>query len=579
MPEKPLKRTRRRPRKSNAVKKLKFFALGGLGEIGKNMYVFEFGEDIIVVDSGLMFPDEEMLGIDFVIPDISYLVENRQRIRGILLTHGHEDHIGALPFVLPKLDVPVYGTRLTLGLVQNKLKETVPDYNGNFVEIKAGNEVQLGVFSIRFVAVCHSIPDAVGLVISTPLGLIVHTGDFKLDPTPIDGRLTDYAAFAEAGRDGVLLMLSDSTNAERKGFTPSEFLIGGTLDRIFRLHRNKRIVIATFASNLHRVQQVVDAAGRFNRKVAFVGRSMVTNVELARDLNYLSADDKMLIPATDVYKYAPNQVVVMTTGSQGEPFSGLVLMSKGEHRQIQLGEKDVVAIFASPIPGNEKLVSNTINRLFACGCDVIYEGEKEIHVSGHAARDELRLMLNLVKPRYFVPVHGEYRHLVRHAQLAQEIGVPTKNTFVMQNGDVLLVTDKRAQVKGRIPSGRIMVDGVAMGELEGSIMKERHELAEDGLVVISVVVDGGLHLVSEPRIESRGFIHMEDASTLHEELLSTVKRVFDHFAQKKKEVEVTMLALRMKSCVKDVIRRRYANAKPMILPIITKIEGTEIHES
>lgn len=579
MPEKPLKRTRCRPRKSNAVKKLKFFALGGLGEIGKNMYVFEFGEDIIVVDSGLMFPDEEMLGIDFVIPDISYLVENRQRIRGILLTHGHEDHIGALPFVLPKLDVPVYGTRLTLGLVQNKLKETVPDYNGNFVEIKAGNEVQLGVFSIRFVAVCHSIPDAVGLVISTPLGLIVHTGDFKLDPTPIDGRLTDYAAFAEAGRDGVLLMLSDSTNAERKGFTPSEFLIGGTLDRIFRLHRNKRIVIATFASNLHRVQQVVDAAGRFNRKVAFVGRSMVTNVELARDLNYLSADDKMLIPATDVYKYAPNQVVVMTTGSQGEPFSGLVLMSKGEHRQIQLGEKDVVAIFASPIPGNEKLVSNTINRLFACGCDVIYEGEKEIHVSGHAARDELRLMLNLVKPRYFVPVHGEYRHLVRHAQLAQEIGVPTKNTFVMQNGDVLLVTDKRAQVKGRIPSGRIMVDGVAMGELEGSIMKERHELAEDGLVVISVVVDGGLHLVSEPRIESRGFIHMEDASTLHEELLSTVKRVFDHFAQKKKEVEVTMLALRMKSRVKDVIRRRYANAKPMILPIITKIEGTEIHES
>lgn len=566
------KKVRRRPRKQKKSVQLKVFALGGLGEIGKNMYVFQYGDDILVVDAGLMFPDEEMLGIDFVIPDISYLEENREKIKGIIITHGHEDHIGALPFVLPRLNVPVYGTRLTLGMVRHKLQEAVPDYNANFVEVKAGEEAGLGSFNVQFVSVCHSIPDGVGLVIQTPQGCIVHTGDFKLDPTPIDGRLTDYAAFAEAGKKGVLLMLSDSTNAEKKGFTSSEFIIGGTLDRIFRLHRNKRIIIAAFASNLHRVQQVVDAASRFNRKVAFVGRSMINYVALARELGYLSADDKMIIPAADVYKYAPNQVIVMTTGSQGEPFSGLVLMSKGEHKQIELSARDVVAIFASPVPGNEKLVSSTINRLFACGCEVIYEGDKEIHVSGHAARDELRLMINLVRPKYFVPIHGEYRHLVRHTQIAQEMGISPKNTFVLQNGDVLAISGTRAQVREHVAAGRIMVDGVAMGELEGSIMKERHELAEDGFIVVSAVVDKYLNLLSIPYIESRGFIHIEDASSLHEDLLAAIKRVFEHFAKRKRAVEKDVLELRVKSRVRDVVRRRYVHARPMILPIITMVE-------
>lgn len=568
------KKTRRRPRRQRKSNNLKVFALGGLGEIGKNMYVFQYKDDIIVVDAGLMFPDEEMLGIDFVIPDTSYLEEHRENIKGIIITHGHEDHIGALPFILPRLDVPVYGTRLTLGMVRHKLRETASGYAEKFVEVETGAQVTLGAFTVQFVSVCHSIPDGVGLVIQTPLGTIVHTGDFKLDPTPIDGRLTDYAAFADAGEKGVLLMLSDSTNAEKKGFTSSEFLIGGTLDKVFRLHRNKRIIIAAFASNLHRVQQVADVASRFNRKIAFIGRSMINYVDLARELGYLSIDEKLIIPASDVYQYAPNQVVVMTTGSQGEPFSGLVLMSKGEHKQIQLGTKDVVAIFATPIPGNEKLVSSTINRLFACGCEVIYEGDKEIHVSGHAARDELRLMINLVKPKYFIPIHGEYRHLVRHAQLAVEMGIPSKHTFVMQNGDVLTVSEHKAQVRDHVTVGRIMVDGVAMGELEGSIMKERRELAEDGLIVVSVVADVNYNLLSEPCIESRGFLHMEDASSLHKDLLSSVKKVFEHFAKKNKVIDQDTIALRVKSRVRETIRRRYEHSRPMILPIITIVEET-----
>lgn len=561
--------------RKNAQESLRFISLGGLGEIGKNMYLIEYGDEILVIDSGLKFPDEEMLGIDFVIPDISYLAENKSRIVGAIITHGHEDHTGALAFVLPKLDIPIYATKLTLAMIEHKLREAAPSYVVKANEVRAGDSITLGNFFIRFMAVCHSIPDGVGIAVKTPLGTVVHTGDFKLDPTPIDGRLTDYGMFADIGREGVLLMLSDSTNVERKGFTPSERVLGGTLERIFRLHRNRRIVIATFASNLHRVQQVADVASRFNRKIAFIGRSMTGNVELAQELEYLDIDPKMIVPMEEIERTAPNQLVVMTTGSQGEPFSGLVLMSKGEHRQISLGERDLVALFATPIPGNEKLVSSTINRLFARGCEVMYESDKEVHVSGHASREELKLMLNLVRPKYFVPIHGEYRHLVRHAQLAEEVGVPARNTFVMHIGDVLTITEKKAQVRDRVQAGGILVDGIAFGELEGSILKERRELAEDGVIALSATLDESGALVADPVVESRGFLHMEDAETLRSEIVAAVRQGVAEM-RALGGLQSDALSQKVKMKVRDVIRR-YSRSRPVIMAMVSspRDEGSE----
>ena len=548
---------------------LRFIPLGGLGEIGKNMFVLEYGDDILVVDCGLMFPDEQMLGIDFVIPDITYLQDNKSRIKGIIITHGHEDHIGALPFVLPKLDVPVYGTRLTMGMVKKKMDDSASGYSPDMREVVTGETVSIGLFSVKFFAVCHSIPDGVGLRIETPLGLVMHTGDIKLDPTPIDGRLTDYAVFAEAGEKGVLLMLSDSTNVERKGFTPSEKIVGATVDNLFRLNRTRRIIVAAFASNLHRVQQVINTAARFNRKIAFLGRSMVANVELAKDLGYLDVDDRMVISPGEAENLPPNKVVVMTTGSQGEPFSGLVLMSMGQHKHINLGPKDLVAVFATPIPGNERLVSNTINRLFACGCDVVYEKDREIHVSGHASREELKMLLNMVRPKYFVPVHGEYRHLVRHSQLAQEVGIPARDTFVLEKGDVLSITKRQARVQSRVQAGGILVDGIALGELEGSAMSERRDLSEDGMVAISICINQKGSLIAEPMFESKGFIHMEEASVLKSEMTAMVKKVTREFSNKK-TYDLDTLKNRLRTGGREVIRK-YSTSKPIIIPLITII--------
>jgi ribonuclease J len=531
------------------------------------MYALEYSDAIVVVDCGLMFPDDEMLGIDFVIPDVTYLEENREKVLGILVTHGHEDHIGGLPFILPKLRVPLYGTKLTLGMAGNKLTEWDPAFKPDYREIKAGDEVSMGPFTVRFMAVCHSIPDGVGLAIETPVGTIIHTGDFKLDPTPIDGRLTDYAAFSREGEKGVLLLLSDSTNVERDGFTPSEHILASTLDRIFRQYRSKRVVIATFASNIHRVQQVIDAAARFKRKVAFIGRSMVKNVDMALELGYLYADPQMIVDMEDVRSVPPRSLVVMTTGSQGEPFSGLVLMSRGEHRMITLGEKDVVAVFASPVPGNEKMVSNTINRLFACGCEVVYEKDRDVHVSGHASREELRLMFNMVRPKYFVPIHGEYRHLVRHAQLAQEMGLPAKNTFVMDNGDVLLFDGRRASVKDHVQAGGIMVDGVALGELHGSILKERRELSEEGVVMASLTVSSRGELMAPPIFESRGFLHLEDAAKLKGELRSGVEKVVLEMGERSVS-EPKRLEAKLKGRMREVLRR-YGRNRPILLTLVT----------
>ncbi|MCF0247155.1 MAG: ribonuclease J, partial [Synergistes sp.] len=399
-------------RRRAAGKNLFVCPLGGMGEIGKNLTVFGCGDDYIVVDCGLKFPEEDMLGIDFVIPDVEFLIENKSKIRAIFITHGHEDHIGALPLVLPRLNVPVYCSRLAGGLIKNKMVDARGDYEPDLRFVEPGTIVSAGCFEVEFLQVCHSIPAANALAIYTPAGVVVHSGDFKFDPTPVDGNRSDYSAFARLGDEGVLLLMSDSTNVERPGSTPSEKVIGQTFERIFRLYKDRRIVVATFASNLNRAQMIFSIASRFNRKVVLIGRSMIANVELAAELGYIDVPEGMIISPEEAEQLPENRVTVLTTGSQGEPFSGLVLMSRGTHPRLKLGAKDLVVISATPIPGNEKLVSQTVNRLFACGAEVIYERDEKIHVSGHASRDELMLMLSLIRPKFFVPCHGEYRHLV-----------------------------------------------------------------------------------------------------------------------------------------------------------------------
>ncbi len=570
-------RPRRRSRASAAGREknasLKFIPLGGLGEIGKNMYAVEYGDDIIVVDCGLMFPDQELPGIDYIVPDISYLEANREKVLGIIITHGHEDHTGALPFVLPRLNVPLYGTRLTLGLIGNKLKEDQPTLKTHMNEVKAGDVIRIGPFSIRFIAVSHSIPDAVALSIETPLGRIVHTGDFKLDSTPIDGRVTDYGAFAEEGDKGVLLLASDSTNAERKGFTPSERIISGTLEQLYRNYRTRRIIISSFASNVHRIQQVVDGAMRFNRKIAFLGRSMVRNVELARELGYLKIDKKMMVPIEDIGKVPDNQLVILTTGSQGEPFSGLVMMSRGEHRQVSLGDHDAVFLLASVIPGNEKLVNNTINRLFALGCEVVYEQDRQTHVSGHASSEELKIILNLVRPQYFVPIHGEYRHLVRHSQLAQEVGIPGRNVFVMGNGDVLSFSNgAKPRLKDHVQSGAVLVDGNAVGGLKSTVMKERRDLAEDGVLVIAAALDSRGGLMAPLALETQGVFISDDRKRVFDEIRAAAERVLKEFAGAP-NIDAEAVARGIRSRVRDVLRRR-SSSYAVVLPIVS-IAGRE----
>ncbi len=552
---------------SKTAPALKFIPLGGMGEIGKNMYVLEYGDDMIVIDSGLMFPNEDMLGIDFVIPDTSYLDENRDKIRGILLTHGHEDHIGALSFVLPKYDVPLYGTRLTLGMVGQKLAESNPRYKPKMMEVQAGDTIKLGAFSVTFIAVCHSIPDAVAMAVETPLGTVIHTGDYKLDPTPVDGRGTDYASFAELGRKGVLLLCADSTNAEREGFTKSERTLVGPLDRLLRTYRNRRVVISAFASNLNRVQLVLDAAARFNRKVAFAGRSMVSNVELALRLGYLSAEPGVIIPLSEIDSLQPARLIVMTTGSQGEPFSGLVLMSRGEHHRVRLGPKDVVALFANPIPGNEKTVSSTINQLFELGCEVLYEKEQGLHVSGHASREEMKMLLDMIKPRYFVPVHGEYRMQVRHGQLAEAVGVAPNNIFLMENGEVLTITAQGAHCSGRVTAGAVLVDGLALGATEGSLLQERQDLAESGVMVVSLILNGRGQLACDPLFESYGQIHLEDAEAMRREFIDVVRRTVNRGGADSDEMLKRQISLRCKELL-----RKHIRSSSCVIPVISRIE-------
>ena len=543
--------------------------LGGMGEIGKNLTVFRCGDDFIIVDCGLKFPEEDMLGIDFVIPDIEYLIENKSKIKAIFITHGHEDHIGALPFVLPRLDVPVYCSRLAGGLIENKMVDARTGYAPDYRYVCPGDRVTAGCFEVEFIQLCHSIPDAFALAIHTPLGVIVHTGDFKFDPTPADGNRPDYSTLARLGDEGVLLLMSDSTNVERPGSTPSEKVIGQTFERFFRLYKDRRIVIATFASNLNRTQMILATAARFNRKAVLVGRSMTANVELAAQLGYLDVPEGLIVSAQEAEHMPDNHVVVLTTGSQGEPFSGLVLMSRGAHRQVKLGPKDLVIISATPIPGNEKLVSQTVNRLFACGAEVIYEREEKIHVSGHASRDELMLMFSLTRPKFFVPCHGEYRHLVRHAQLAREMGVAAKNVFILQNGDHLRFSGRRAEMIGRVQAGPVLIDGVVLGEFEGSILRERREMAENGLVVVSVVLDGAMRPAAPVQIQTRGSVYSADDGSTFGELESAVLTAVAQFARTPGAKRET-LPTEIRKRIREVFSKSSRNY-PTIIPLITYI--------
>ena len=548
--------------------KVQIIPLGGLGEIGKNMTVFRYGDDIILIDAGLMFPEDDMLGIDLVIPDISYLLENKDKVKAIFLTHGHEDHIGALPYVLKQLEVPVYGTALTLGILQGRLRENgVSDEN--LITIKPGDKIGAGAFNLEFIRVNHSIPDAVSIVIKTPIGTIIHTGDFKFDQTPVDGQVTQFNKFAEFGDAGVLALLADSTNAERPGFTQSEKMVGQTFDDEFRYARN-RIIVATFSSNVHRIQQVVDSAVKYKRKVAVIGRSMINVVNIAMELGYLNIPDGVLIDIDETSNYTADQIVIITTGSQGEPMSALTRMAMNDHKKVGIMPGDTVIISATPIPGNEKLVSRTINHLYKLGADVIYEKSNGVHVSGHASQEEIKLMHNLVRPKYFIPVHGEYRHLIKHANIAKDLGMPKENIVIAENGSVIELSKDGINVAGKIQSGKVLVDGLGVGDVGNIVLRDRRLLSQDGIMIVVVTIDHETYqVVSGPDIVSRGFVYVREAEDLMEEAREKVLSALDR-CETNGVTEWSMI----KSAIRDSLGRFLydrTRRRPMILPIIMEI--------
>lgn len=547
--------------------KLKVIPLGGLDEIGKNLTVFEYGNDIIIVDAGLSFPEDEMLGVDVVIPDFSYLRKNFEKIRGIFVTHGHEDHIGAIPYLLKEVNVPVYGTKLTLGLIDVKLKEHKLNKVKTHVK-KPGDVIKIGGFAIELIKVSHSIPDAVSFAIKTPVATVVHTGDFKVDFTPIDGERIDLARFAQLGSEGVDLLLADSTNVTRPGYTMSESTVGETFEEIFR-HAESRIIIASFASNVHRIQQIINAAHMNGRKVTFSGRSMVNVSQVAMELGYLKIPEGLVIDVRDVGRYPENEICIVTTGSQGEPMSALARMSKSEHRQLQILKGDLVILSASPIPGNEKSVTKVINNLMKRGANVIYESLADVHVSGHAKREELKMIHSLVKPKNFMPVHGDYSFLRAHGELAAEMGLSEKNIFVMENGNVLELTKKGARLGKPVSSGRVMIDGLGVGDVGNIVLRDRKRLSEDGLIIVVMTLDKETgKLISGPDIVSRGFVYVRES----EELMRGAKEVIDKALVKLMEREVREWST-IKNEVKDNLKDYlYQNTKrnPMILPIITE---------
>jgi ribonuclease J len=553
--------------KTISKSKLKIIPLGGLSEIGKNMMAIEYENDIMVIDAGLMFPGEEMLGIDLVIPDISYLLENKEKVRGIVITHGHEDHIGALPYLLPQLDVPVYSTRLPHGLIEVKLKERKALAGAKLKSVSYGQPISLGRFKVELFPVCHSIPDAAGLIIHTPLGIIVHSGDFKLDYTPVHGKPTDLSRLAQLGAQGVLLLLSDSTYSELPGYTPSERIVGETLDRVMT-EAPGRVIVTTFSSLVSRIQQVIDAAAKHQRRVFVVGRSMTDIVKMTLELGYLKAPDGILANIDDLRKMPPNKVVLVTTGSQGEPTSALVRIANKDHRHVHIVKGDTVVLSATAVPGNEALINRTVDALFKQGAQVLYDKVARVHVHGHGSQEELKLLLNLVRPRFFIPVHGEYRHLSLHAKLAESVGIPPSNIFVLEDGDVLELGPNGGRVTGKVSSGNVYVDGLSVGDIGSVVLRNRRMLSRDGIVVVIIATNRQTgKLVGKPDIVSRGFVDTRESKDMIEESRDLVAKALDHSSRPAEWGYIN-------TKVRDILNKFYydqTKRRPMILPVIVKV--------
>ena len=550
--------------------KLKIIPLGGLHEIGKNITVFEYENEIVIVDCGLSFPEDDMLGIDLVIPDITYLEKNVDKIKGLVITHGHEDHIGSVPYLLKKINIPIYAPRLAVGLIKNKLEEHKLLKTTKLIEVKQGQTISLGKnFKIEFIQSSHSIPDSVMLGITTPAGTVLHTGDFKVDYTPIDGKLMDFGRIAQLGNEGILALMSDSTNSERKGFTMSESSVGEVFDKLF-LHCTKRIVVATFASNVHRVQQIVNAAVKYHRKIAVCGRSMINMITTAKDLGYIKCPENIFIDIDMIKNYTDEQLVIITTGSQGEPMSALTRMAAGDHRKVKITPNDLVIISATPIPGNEKFVSKVIDDLMQIGAEVIYSSLEDIHVSGHACQEEQKLIIALAKPKYFIPVHGEYRQLVAHSETAQSMGLDKEHIIMMQNGKVLEIGEDGAEFTGTVPNGRVLVDGLGVGDVGSIVLRDRQHLSQDGLIVIVLTMDSSTgEVIAGPDVISRGFVYVRESENLMEEVKNVVRNEIKKCEEK---------GIRDWATIKSTTRenlRDYIFAKtkrnPMIIPIIMEV--------
>ena len=549
---------------------VKISFLGGLNEIGKNITLIECENDIVIVDCGMAFPDGDMLGVDLVIPDFTYIEQNFEKVRGIVLTHGHEDHIGGLPFLLSRVNVPIYGTPLTLGLVGNKLREHSLFNKTQLNEVKAGSTIKLGCMSIKFIHVNHSIPDSVAFAIDTPAGTIVHTGDFKIDCTPITGEMIDLSSFARVGDSGVLALLAESTNAMRAGYTPTEMLVSESLDNLFKRAEKYRIIIATFASNVNRVQQIINCAEKYGRKVAFSGRSMVNYMDVAQKLGYLSLPKNILIDIDMLDKYPPEQIVLVTTGSQGEPMSALSRMAYSDHRKVMVGEGDFIIISANPIPGNEKTVGNVVDELLKRGCKVIYEGMYDVHVSGHACREELKIIHRLVKPKYFIPVHGEHKHLRKHAELAEFLGMAKSNIFIPDVGTTVEINEDQMKEAASVPAGKVFVDGLGVGDVGSIVLRDRKHLGQDGLIIIVAsldVYDG--HVISGPDIVSRGFVYVRENEGLIDEVKKLALDILEDCAEKNIH-EWGIIKNRIKDEISKLIAQKTRRA-PMILPILQEV--------
>ncbi len=566
--KKPVK-SRRPSRARRSSNELKVIPLGGLGQIGLNMMLFEYGDDIIIVDCGLMFPEDYMLGIDLVIPDFTYLRKRADKIRGVVITHGHEDHTGALPFFLREFNVPVYGTKLTLGLIKEKLKEFKLLKKTKLITVKSTTKTTLGCFEVEYIPVAHSIADGVGLAIKTPVGTIIHSGDFKLDQTPVDGVLTDMHKFGDFGSKGVLALMADSTNVEKAGYSLSEKEIGRAFDDIFRDAKG-RIIIAAFSSNIHRVQQVLDATHKHKRKLILNGRSMVNNFRIANELGYINVPKGVIAELSDLPKLSKYKVVLLTTGSQGEPMSALTRISLNDHKQIKIEKNDVVVLSSKFIPGNEKSIANVINSLYRRGADVIYEKVSEVHVSGHASQEELKILMNATKPKYFVPIHGEYRHLVRHSKLAQKVGIPKERTFLIENGDVICFNKKSARVKGNVEVGKVFIDGKGVGDVCNMVIRDRKHLSEDGIMIALLLINKRTAELSYgPEILASGVMLERQNEKMIEEAKELVKQMFNGLPTEAKR-DIAEVKTEVSRCLRRLLNRKLLR-RPMIFPIVVEV--------